>query len=256
MDNKTIHIKGLVLAAGKGTRFQSGHPMPKVLQPVLGKPMIFYVLDSLREAGIEDVTLVVGFGAKEVMRTIGSRYHYVHQQEQQGSGHAVMCAREHFSGFSGSLVVMCGDSPLFSSFTICNIIDEHVRTGASITLAVTVLENPFGYGRILRDASGSIIGIVEEKCASVEEQSIKEVNGGAYVFDAKWLFENIYLMTRNQAGEYNLTDMIRVAAEQNLRVSAVQCNPKELLGVNTPEQLTLVEEILKGKRCEWSNVEN
>lgn len=249
MNNKTTHIKGLVLAAGKGTRFQSGHPMPKVLRPVLGRPMVSYVLESLHETGVEDITLVVGFCANEVIGTLGPRYNYVYQQEQLGSGHAVMCAREHFSSFSGSLVVMCGDSPLFSSCTIRKMIDEHAQAGASITLATTTLDNPFGYGRILRDGFGRIVGIVEEKCASTEEQSIREVNGGAYVFDAGWLFANIRLMTRNQAGEYNLTDMVRVAAEQNLNISTVQCDPEELLGVNTPEQLALVEEILRGKRC-------
>jgi len=250
VNNETKQIKGLVLAAGKGTRFQSGQPMPKVLRPVLGRPMVSYVIESLRGAGVEDITLVVGFGADEVIGALGSQFYYVHQLEQLGSGHAVMCAREHFAGFSGSLVVMCGDSPLFGSGTLHKMIDEHTRTGASITLAVTTLDDPFGYGRILRDDFGRVVGIVEEKCASDKERSIREVNGGAYVFDAEWLFGNIHLMTRNQSGEYNLTDMVRVAAEQNLQVSTVQCDPEELLGVNTPEQLALIEEILRGKLCE------
>lgn len=250
MNNETKQIKGLVLAAGKGTRFQSGQPMPKVLRPVLGRPMVSYVIESLRGAGVEDITLVVGFGADEVIGALGSQFYYVHQLEQLGSGHAVMCAREHFADFSGSLVVMCGDSPLFSSGTLHKMIDEHTRTEASITLAVTTLDDPFGYGRILRDDFGRVVGIVEEKCASDKERLIREVNGGAYVFDAEWLFGNIRLMTRNQSGEYNLTDMVRVAAEQNLQVSAVQCDPEELLGVNTPEQLALIEEILRGKLCE------
>lgn len=240
---------GLVLAAGKGSRFasESGEPFPKVLQPVLGRPMVSYVLDALAGAGIEDITLIVGFGAQQVVREVGANVKYVLQTEQRGSGHAAACARDAFREFDGGLVVMCGDSPLFTAETVRRICEEHTRTRAVVTLASALLDDPFGYGRIVRDPNGAIAGIVEEKCASDREKAIREVNGGAYAFDARWLFDNIDQMALNEANEYNLTDMVRVAARQGRTISAVSCDPRELMGVNTPDQLHAVEEILRGR---------
>jgi len=240
---------GLVLAAGKGSRFggESGRPLPKVLRRVLGRSMVSYVLDALRGAGIHEITLVVGFGAEEVRREIGSSVGYVLQPEQRGSGHAVACAKDAFDGYEGGLVVMCGDSPLFAAGTVRRIISERARTDAAVTLASAVLEDPTGYGRIVRDCLDKIIGIAEEKCASEREKAIGEVNGGAYGFDARWLFGNVDKMVVNEAKEKNLTDMVRVAVEQGRKVSAVECDPRELLGVNTPGELAAVERILRGR---------
>ncbi len=247
MTDKIPRPAGLVLAAGKGSRFasESRAPFPKVLRPVLDKPMVFYVLDTLRQAGIDDICLVVGFAADEVVRVVGEQADYVMQPEQKGSGHAVACAAEWFSNLDGPLVVMCGDSPLFTSATVKNMLARHSSSGAAVTLASAELDNPFGYGRILRDSAGVVTGIVEEKCAAEDQRAIREVNGGAYIFDARWLFDNIGEMRINEAGEYNLTDMVRVAVLQSLRIEAVQCDPVELLGVNTPAQLETVEDILK-----------
>ena len=244
-------FKGLVLAAGRGTRFagEPGRPTPKVIRLVLGKPMVSYVLSALTEAGVSDITLVVGYRADEVVAALGKGFGYVLQEEQKGSGHAVARAREAFSGFDGHLVIMCGDSPLFRAETIARMMRAHVDAGAAITLASAVLEDPFGYGRILRDKQGWIRGIVEEKCANSQERAIGEVNGGAYVFDAAWLFGSIDGMAANETGEYNLTDMVRVAIDQGRTVAAVDCEPAELLGVNTPEQLKTIEEVLRGRQC-------
>ena len=238
-----------MLAAGRGSRFQqeTGKAFPKVLRPVLGKPLVRYVLDALTQAGISDITLVVGFMADEVMRELGPGYAYVVQHEQRGSGHAVARATEHFTRFTGHLVIMCGDSPLFSSDTVTAIMREHNTSGAVITLASAVLDNPFGYGRIPRGSDGRITGIVEEKCANADQRAIKEVNGGAYAFEAEWLFANIGRMAINETGEYNLTDMVRIAVEQGRRVQTVGCDPIELLGVNTPRQLKTILNILSNK---------
>lgn len=246
-----IHFAGLVLAAGRGSRFASecGEPFPKVLRPVLGRPMAHYVLDALRGAGIEDITLIIGFGADEVRQQVGESVKYVMQTEQRGSGHAVACAADAFRDFDGGLVIMCGDSPLFTADTVSRIAQEHARTQAAVTLTSSVLEDPFGYGRIVRDSDGVIRGIVEEKCATEAEKSIHEVNGGAYAFDARWLFDNIDKLALNEAGEYNLTDMVRVAIEQGRAISAVECDPSELLGVNTPDQLRSIEEILRERNA-------
>lgn len=239
---------GLVLAGGKGTRFPSehGHLHPKVLRHALGRPIIDYVLDTLTQAGADGITLVVGYGANEVRRALGDRVAYAVQHEQHGSGHAALCAKDCYDDYEGPLVVMCGDSPLFAAATVRALVEEHQQANAVVTLASAVLESPFGYGRILRDTGGAIKGVVEEKCADAEQKAIREVNGGAYCFDAGWLYNNIDCMALNEAREYNLTDMVRVAVEQNLTVSAVHCDPAELLGVNTPEQLAAVEDILRG----------
>ena len=240
---------GLVLAAGKGTRFQSesGEPLPKVLRPLLGRSLVSYVLDTLMQAGVKDITLVVGFRSDDVKNALGELVDYVFQKEQKGSGHAVLCARDKFYGFIGHLIIMCGDSPLFTSDSMQKMMKEHIQTGAVITLASAILDDPYGYGRIVRDSAGRINGVVEEKCADEEQRSIHEVNGGAYIFDAQWLFANIDHMALNDANEYNLTDMVRVAVEQKRVISAVECNERELLGVNTPDQLKAVEEMLSGK---------
>jgi len=240
---------GLVLAAGRGSRFggEPGQPFPKVLRPVFGRPMVNWVLEALRGAGIDEITLIVGFGADEVQKQIGGSVNYVLQAEQKGSGHAAACARGAFEGREGGLIVMCGDSPLFTAATVSRIAEEHSRTGAAVTLASADLDDPTGYGRIVRDCDGRIVGIVEEKCADERQKAIHEVNGGAYGFDVRWLFDNIGEMAINEANEYNLTDMVRVAIDQRRVVSAVRCDPSELLGVNTPAQLAEVEAILRGR---------
>ena len=237
---------GLILAAGRGTRFESetSEPMPKVLRPLLGRPMVSHVIDALRAAGVEDIALVVGYRADEVVRALGEGVAYVLQEDQRGSGDAVRCARDRFRGFEGALVIMCGDSPLFRAETVRAMIHEKRDSGAVAVLASAVLDDPSGYGRILRDDTGRIIGIVEESCADENQRTLKEVNGGAYVFDSPWLFAGIDNMIENEAGEYNLTDMARVAVEQGRTVSAVECGPSDLLGVNMPEELRAVETIL------------
>jgi bifunctional UDP-N-acetylglucosamine pyrophosphorylase / glucosamine-1-phosphate N-acetyltransferase len=247
--SKERRFAGLVLAGGRGKRFPSehGHLHPKVLRHALGRPIVEYVLDALRGAGVDDITLVIGYGSNEVRRALGDRVEYAVQHEQHGSGHAAKCAKECYESYDGSLVVMCGDSPLFAAETVLALVEKHEKNNAAVTLASAVLENPFGYGRILRDSDGAIRGVVEEKCANEQQRAIREVNGGAYCFDASWMFGNIEKMALNEAHEYNLTDMVRVAVEQNLTVSAVECDPQELLGVNTPEQLAVVEEILRGR---------
>lgn len=243
------NFKGLILAAGRGSRFQaeSGEPLPKVLRPLLGKPMVSYVIDTLTQVGVDDVTLIIGYRGDDVKQAIGESVNYVLQQEQKGSGHAVACAKDAFVDFTGDLIIMCGDSPLFKAETLSKMMDEHADTNAVATLAAAVLGDPLGYGRIVRDEEGNLAGIVEEKCASPEQRAIKEVNGGAYIFSAPWLFENISNMALNEAGEYNLTDMVRVALGQGKVVSSVKCDSQELLGVNTPAQLKAVEDILQGR---------
>jgi|YNPBryBLVA2012_1023415.scaffolds.fasta_scaffold10683_3 bifunctional UDP-N-acetylglucosamine pyrophosphorylase/glucosamine-1-phosphate N-acetyltransferase len=243
-------FRGLVLAAGKGSRFvdQDAAPMPKVLHLVLGRPMVCWVLDALRLAGIEDITLVVGYLADEVISALGCSVRYAMQIHQRGSGDAVASAAGEFANFDGGVVVMCGDSPLFTADTLKAMMSAHTLSKAAVTLSVAELDDPSGYGRIQRDETGRISGVIEERCADDSQKAVREVNGGAYVFDAKWLFDNIGLMAINDAGEYNLTDMVRVAVRQQRFIAEVGCDPSEIAGVNTPEELRRAEELLRRRK--------
>ncbi|MDH7601540.1 MAG: NTP transferase domain-containing protein [Armatimonadota bacterium] len=240
---------GLILAAGRGTRFvRTGvPPRPKVLEPLQGKPLVCHVLETLREAGVKRVIVVVGFGAEQVESVLDSAVEYARQDVQLGSGHAVKCALASLPQPEGPVVVMCGDSPLFKTETIRAMLDEQRKTGAAVVLTSAVVEDPTGYGRIVRDEKGLAQRIVEEKCANAAERTIKEVNGGAYVFWGPWLASNIERMSKNDAGEYNLTDMIRLAVEQGKNVSVVRCEPDEILGVNTPDDLVRAEAVLRSR---------
>jgi len=206
--------------------------------------MISWVLDALRGAGIEDITIIVGLGAEQVRQALGSGYRYILQPEQLGSGHAVACAAQELAGRTGTALVMCGDSPLFTASTIKSLAGSLLKDRARIALASAVIDDPTGYGRIVRDASGRIVRIAEDKGASASEKAIKEVNGGCYAFDSEWLWANIGRIERNAAGELNLTDLVRVAITDGEIVTAAPCEPKEILGVNRPEDLRVVEELL------------
>lgn len=242
-----MNFYSIILAAGKGKRMRdeaAPDEFPKVLRKACGRPLISYVIDALQASGTKDITIIVGFGADHVRQTLGPDYNYVTQVEQLGSGHAVLFAREDLGRRKGDLVVMCGDSPLFTEATVTALKEHHEASGAMITLVSTTLDEPTGYGRIKRLSSGEIAGVVEEKCASDEEKTIKEINGGAYAFDSKWLWDNIYSMERNEAGEWNLTDMVRIAVEQGAKIEAISTSPEQVMGVNTPDDLRQVEEIL------------
>lgn len=230
-----------MLAAGKGTRM--GSDMPKVLVPLCGRPVITHVLDALGAAGITCPVVVVGYRAEAVRETLGGCVAYAFQDEQRGSGHAVICARQAADG-EENLVVMCGDSPLFRVETIRLLMETHLQEQAVVTLASAVLDDPTGYGRIIRTVNGDVAGIAEEKVATDEQRAVNEINGGLYAFDADWLWENIGRMRENAAGELCLTEMVDIAIMQGRRVATVPASPDEVAGINTPEQLLAAELIL------------
>ena len=241
----------IVLAAGKGERLRrAGIRMdsPKILIPILVRPMVGYVLDAIRGAGVEDVTFVVGCQAEKVRAALGEGYRYVTQEQQLGSGHAVLCAKDALVGAAEHVLVFCGDSPLFTAATVRRLMDHHRITNAVITLVSASPENPSGYGRIVRDDAGKIRAIIEESGASEEIKAIREVNGGAYAFRAEWLWANIKRMRTNTAGELNLTDLVEIAISDGVPVEAISCDAEEILGVNTPEQLALVENLLRDRQ--------
>lgn len=227
----------LILAAGEGTRMKSDKP--KVAHEILGMPMVNWVIAAARRAGCDRVIVVTGHGSETVSALVGDTETVV-QDEQLGTGHAVMCARDALDGYVGSLVVLSGDTPLITAETISGLVAMRETNGAALTLLTADLNEPAGYGRIVRDmADGGVARIVEEKDATPQERAITEVNTGTYCFEAPVLFAHLDRLGRENAqGEYYLTDMIEVFNREGLVVSAsVTDDPYETLGVNSRVQL-------------------
>jgi len=236
----------LILAAGEGTRMKSDKP--KVAHEVLGKPMVNWVVTAARDAGCERVIAVTGHHAEVVEGHLPEGVESVRQESQLGTGHAVMTAREALRGFSGSLVVLSGDTPLLSAETVSGLIAMRESTGSALTLLTTNLPDPTGYGRIMRSAhDGSVASIVEEKDCTPHERAINEVNTGSYCFDAEVLFAHLdRLTTQNAQGEYYLTDMVAVFNAEGLMVSASSTDdPLETIGVNTRVQLAEANKVMQ-----------
>ncbi len=236
----------LILAAGEGTRMKSDKP--KVAHEVLGVPMVRLVADAARAAGIERIVAVTGHKAEAVEALI-PEIPCARQDQQLGTGHAVMCAREALGGQAGSLVVLSGDTPLMTPDTIAGLIAMRETSGSAVTLLTTHLPDPTGYGRIVRNRDGEVERIVEEKDCTPEERRITEVNTGTYCFDSAVLFAHLdRLTTANAQGEYYLTDMIVVFKSEGLTVSATATDdPLETLGVNSRVQLAEATKVLQAR---------
>ncbi len=239
-----VDTAAVILAAGKGTRMRSW--IPKVVHPIAGRPMINYVIDAVEAAGIDPIVVVVGHGAEEVEGAVESgRVRYVRQGEQLGTGHAVACAKQVLTGFSGDVLILCGDTPNIRAETIRGLLSAHNQTEDAITVLSARPPEPAGYGRILRGPGGDFCGIVEEKDADQDQRAIKEVNTGVYVVDIRFLFPLLDLVQNDNAqGEYYLTDIVGLASAQGLPVSAVSlAHHEEILGVNSKEDLALAQSI-------------
>ncbi len=237
----------VVMAAGKGTRMKS--ELPKVLVPVLGRPMLEYVIDALREAGIAKIVVVVGYRADDVKQTVGGPQDvgFALQAEQRGTGHAVMSAREHLAGHDGAVVVVAGDSPLMQTSSIRKLLAEYERSKSACILGTAHKENPHGLGRIVRDASGKFAGIVEEKDATPQERQITEVNLSTYVFHGPDLLRALEgIRSDNAQGEYYITDCpgVLLAEGKDVRALAV-LEPCEVLSINSMEELAVVEDAMR-----------
>ena len=218
--------------------------LPKVLHIFQGKPLIVHVLDNLRKAGVSDIYVIVGYRGEMVIEAIGGRAKPVWQYEQLGTGHAVMRAEEALAGFTGSLIVACGDVPLIRPETFRSLAAETGKGSVKAAVLTMMLDNPTGYGRILINASGNFVRIVEEKDATPEEKKIREVNTGTYVFDKRLLFEGLrHINTDNAQGEYYLPDALQHIMTAGFGVKTVPLSdPTEGSGVNTREELQRLEE--------------
>lgn len=234
----------LVLAAGQGTRMRSD--LPKVLHPMAGQPLLAYVLESLDELGVGRVLVVVGHQRERVMAAFAeSEVEWVVQAEQCGTGHAALMAAPALEGFEGTLLVVCGDTPLLRAPTLDALLQAHARTGAAVTVLSMRLPDPTGYGRIVRDPDGAFRAIVEHRDASEDQRAVTEVNSGVYAFSYPILADSLpALVAHNAQGEYYLTDTVALLRGCGHQVHAVCAEDhRELMGINTVEQLAEAERI-------------
>ena len=238
--NKNFFIG--ILAAGKGTRMESN--IPKVLHNLRNKAIIDYVLDTAYKLNPEKIFTVVGFKKELVINHINNpNIEYVEQKEQLGTGHAVLQLDNHLHDKNGHLLVLYGDVPNIKHSTLFPIVDEHIKENADATMITAILEDPTGYGRIIRDQSGNLIKIVEEKDCNVSQKAIKEMNPGIYIFKISELFKNLKkVKSNNESKEYYLTDVIELINNSGTVKTKKIDNPKEIMGINTSKQLESFEE--------------
>lgn len=242
-------MKAIVLGAGKGKRLQSEKfQLPKVLRQANGRGLIEYALDSIDFIDKKDTVIVVGYKKEAVIEALSPEYLFSEQAEQLGTGHAVNCAKEHFEDYSGDVLVIYGDMPLFTQKTFKKIIEHHEKTKSDCTVMTAFVDNPPAYGRIIRDENGNLADVVETKDCNEEQLKITELNIGVYVFNSKLLFENLAELKNNNAqGEYYLTDVPKILIKKGKKVTICSVDDNtEIYGVNTQEDLEFCEkELLK-----------
>ena len=254
-------MKAIVLGAGKGTRMKS--KKPKVLHPLLGKPMIWYVLSTLRQAGLEDIALVVGYGAEEVKKEVGDQVTYFFQENPAGgTADAVLSAIEFWRTYEGYILITNGDSPLVSPQTLRGIqrfihmVEEYEKIKLSGVVLYASLPDPTGYGRVIfEEGSDRIVKIVEEKDATPQERGVNTVNAGVYVFWAPHLLEAIFKIKPSPVtGELYITDAVNILSEKGYEVRGFMASdPSEILGVNDRWDLAVAENLLRLKLIKyWS----
>jgi bifunctional UDP-N-acetylglucosamine pyrophosphorylase/glucosamine-1-phosphate N-acetyltransferase len=241
----SLKYSAVILAAGKGVRMVS--KLPKVLHPVAGKPMVAHVINQVKAAGIENIILVVGSGRQEVEEAMsGEQVHFVVQEQQLGTGHALMQART-AAKHSEQVLVLAGDTPLLKPEMLKKLIQFHEQQKAVATVLSCEAEDPFGYGRIIRNQEGFLECIVEEKDADVSQKAIKEINSGIYCFNTGIIFDKLAnLNNNNSQGEYYLTEVIEILKKENKQV-AVYLSPdsESIHGINDRQQLAYAESILR-----------
>ncbi len=240
-------ISAIVLAAGMGTRMKSD--LIKVMHPVAGPPMIEWPVAAAFASGVERCVLVVGHQQEKVRAYFSGRSEvsYAVQQEQLGTGHAVRCAMPQVDPGADTVLILCGDTPLLTAQSLAGMLQAHREKGACVTVMTATLSNPFGYGRIVKDAAGRVTAITEEKDASAQERLIQEVNAGVYCIDRAFLEEAVSRLGNDNAqGEYYLTDVVRQAAAKGLSCLSYRvADQQEISGVNDRVQLAEAAKVLR-----------
>jgi len=247
-------ITAIILAAGMGTRMKSD--LVKVLHPVAGIPMLLYPLKAAKEIGCSRIVMVVGHQKDKVEEVVkNEKVSFAYQEEPLGSGHAVMAAGNCFEDFEGDVLILCGDVPLINPHTLESFISNHEKNSCVVSVLSIVLDNPYGYGRIVRDSNGCFTEIVEEKDATDEQRKISEINTGIYCCKASFLFEALKnVKTDNKQGEYYLPDIVSIAVGSGQKVQAIETeDPLEVKGVNDRVDLSEVEKEMR-KRINLSHM--
>lgn len=246
-------IKVVILAAGAGTRMKSD--LPKVLMQVKGKTMIEHLLSSVQKSGIDDKPIiVVGYKKEAIINKLGDKYEYVVQEKQLGTGHAVISTEKILKNNAENILVLFGDSPFLSPKTMKELINRHLESKAKLTMATVELPDfedwrAFFYrsfSRIVRDVNGKIVKDVQFKDANEEEKKIKEVNPCYFIFEAKWLWEKLKTLNKNnKQKEYYLTDLVERAIEEGVKMESIKIDPREALAANSKEELEVLEKLVK-----------
>ncbi len=238
----------VILAAGKGTRMKSA--LPKVLHKIGGKVMVQHVLDVATQAGATNNIVVIGFGAAAVQKALEGQADFVIQQEQQGTGHAVLQAAPLLTAAPGTVMVLCGDTPLLTAASLTKLLAAHHEQSAEATVLTAVMPDATGYGRIVRNADGQVVKIVEQKDATLVEQQISEVNTGIYCFEQQALLAALQQINcDNSQGEYYLTDVIDILVRSSKKVGALSvADYRETLGINSRSQLAEAELIFRRRK--------
>ncbi len=238
-------LRTIILAAGKGTRMKSD--VPKVLHPVAGRPIVQYVLDVARGLRSLKTYLVTGHGAAQVQESVGDGVTYVMQDKLLGTGDAVNRCAPHLKGFKGTVLILCGDTPLLSKGIVRILLNQHQRTKASATILTAILNEPHGYGRMVRNSANELLAIREQKDATHDEDKIKEINVGVYCFEAPDLFETLKKVKLNpKKKEFYLTDVIELLLAADKRVATVTTSDETVaFGVNTRVDLAQAENVIR-----------
>jgi len=244
-----MKLASIVLAAGKGTRMKS--KQPKVLHPVCGRPMIYYALKSAQASNPEITVVVIGHGADAVKDYLGTSVQYAIQEEQLGTGHAVLSASYEIPKDVTHVLVTNGDMPLLTEETLRQLVVTQKNNNGPLSLLTMISEDSFGFGRIVRGEDDSVIAIVEEIQCTPEQLNIKELNVGTYCFDANWLWEVLPRLPLSPKGEYYLTDVVGIAVAAGYKVAALTMKDnREALGINTRIHLAEAEAVMQRRIIE------
>jgi len=240
-------MAAVILAAGKGTRMKSA--LPKVLHPICGEPMLHYPLEAARQAGFQQLKVVVGHRADQIKEKFSAvDINWIEQTDQLGTGHALMCAANSLRGYSGSLLLLCGDVPLLRAETLLRLQEYHTHQQAAVTVLTAEMPNPTGYGRIIRNAE-QVLRIVEERDADVQQRQVTEINTGTYLFDCAFVLDALKGLNQNNAqGEYYLTDVVAAAVAAGKKSRALRVDdPTEVMGINDRRQLAEADVLMRWK---------
>lgn len=243
----------IILAAGKGTRMNEGSesPIPKVMFEVAGKPIIRYAVDAFKNAGIQKIVLIVGYKKEIVIDYFKDEVEYAVQVEQLGTGHAAMCAENNLKGKVESIIISNGDHALYKPETIEKLIAYYESENPTIAMLSVIFKDPmhWAFGRIIRDENNQVQSIIEQKDCNKHQLEIKETNPNFYIIDANWFWENVKKITTDNAQkEFYITDIIKIAKNQNKKIIALPVSEEEeAYGINTPEQLREAEEIINNR---------